>query len=158
MNAPYSLDAMLTALTAAGYYVSFTQEPAGYVASVSRAAEGDGDRYEHDATGATLAGALAAALPEAVEAYLAAMTPPALPAPAVEDDVRTLSADMADVFGRLNALEDHRDKFDHVEREMVLVIIELLTDRNPRGELARRLKARGTAAGRPLAAVDGNDN
>jgi hypothetical protein len=142
----FTLDAMLAELTAQGYYVSFTREPEGYVASVSRAAEGDRDDYQHDAIGDTLAGALAGALPEAVAEALTA-----LPAPGLADDVRTLSADMTDVFGRLNALEDRHDKFDHVESELVNVMVCLLEAQNPelrelRQESARRRAQAGKQA------------
>jgi hypothetical protein len=136
----FTLEGMLTALTAAGYEVSFTQDhdPAVYVASVSRPADG----YEHDACGATLAGALGGALPEGIEAYLAAMTPAALPAPGIEADVRTLSDDMTDVFDRLDGLEEH----SKTVRPLVWMLVDLMVDANPDGELARRMRAEREAA------------
>jgi hypothetical protein len=81
---------------------------------------------------------------------------PGLPAPAIETDVRTLSADMADVFGRLNILEARHDKFDRAEAALVDALVGLLVDSSPDGELACRLaerRAAQAAAAKPAAGV-----
>jgi hypothetical protein len=149
----HTLDAMLTALTAAGYYVSVSRETAGYVAGVSRAWPGDGDSYQPDAIGDTLAGALAGALPEAVADALAA-----LPAGDLADDIRTINADLEDFNDRLNVLEDRHDKFDRVESELVNVMVCLLEAQNPElRELRQESARRRPAAGKRAAAAASQD-
>lgn len=123
-----TIEGMLSALVNAGYYASFTKDPEGYVASVSRAEPGDGDGYQHDAIGDTLNTALRAALPDGIEARdpdpgdripqlegyvdilirtVERLTRPdaGLPAPTLATDVATLSAEMTDVHERLDRLE-----------------------------------------------------
>jgi hypothetical protein len=166
-----ALDGMITALVSTGYEVSFTVAPEGFVASVSGAPAAPCD-YECDAIASTLADALAAALPDGFElcacghaggSHWEVAEPdgtrsgcamlgcpcrmygeyePQLPAPTIETDVQTLSADMADVLGRLDALEGRAGKFDRTEAALVDALVALLIDSNPDGELARRVAAR----------------
>jgi hypothetical protein len=147
-----TLEAMIAALVADGYDVSFTEgfgaEPFG--AHVEKSGDPDAGCT---ALGCTARDALAAALPEAVEEYLAAMTPAGLPAPGVADDIRTLSADMTDVFQRLDAVEARHDKFDRVEAALVWTIVDLIASGDPDGELAHRLAAR-RAAEKAAPAID----
>ena len=132
-----TLDAMIAGLVSAGYHVSFTE---GFGAEPFGAhVEFPGDPGAGcTALGYTASLALAAALPEAVAESLTA----ALPAPAVADDLRTLGADVEDLNDRLTVVEDRAARFDRAEAEMIDIIMALLVEQNPGGELARELKER----------------
>jgi hypothetical protein len=135
---PYTLAGHIGALLAAGYEVAFTPDADGIFAHVDDRSDPQSDKG-CTAGGKTAAEALWAASPLHGDDE---PFPGELPAPGLADDVRTLSADMTDVLGRLDAIEDH----ERTERALVHVIVQLMAASSPDGELARQMRAEREAA------------
>lgn len=71
----------------------------------------------------------------------------AMPAPGLRDDVRTLSAEMSDVYDRVDALEADRAGHDQDMRLMIRALGDLVTRAFPDGLLATRGDGPTPAAG-----------
>jgi hypothetical protein len=135
----HTLGGHIAALAAQGYEVTFTAargDRGGYFAHLDKADDPDAG---NTGDGRTVAEALWTVSPLHGDDE---PFPGELPAPGLADDVRTLSADMTDVYDRLNALEDRHDKFDRVESALVHMMVDLLCDTHPDGETACHLAAR----------------
>lgn len=120
----YTLAGHIAALAGAGYEVAFTPAGAhGIAAHVEKPGNPDAGST---ALGKTAAAALWAASPLHGDDVPFAVT-----------DEGGLDASLDDFNDRLNALEDHRDKFDHVEAQLIHIMVGLLVESRPDSDLAR---------------------
>jgi hypothetical protein len=135
-----TLEAHIAALLAQGLEVTFSADANGTWANVDPL---PGQEAASGFEGCTAGGRTPL---EALQAASPLLSDDAeLPAPAGEDDVRTLSGDMDDVLDRLEALEADRDGRERDMRALIRVIADLHAQLHPDGLVAQRGDKPGTA-------------